>query len=712
MEAFETLWRGDFRGLHVANQALITLLPKRADAVEVKDFRPISLIHSVAKLVAKVLSSRLAPHMPSIVGPHQSAFIRGRCLHDNFQLVQATARKLHRLKTDAILLKLDITKAFDTVDWAFLLDVLTRLGFGRIWTSMVCGILGTASTRVLVNGVAGDLIYNQRGLRQGDPLSPLLFDSVMDVLHLMIEKAVAVGLLSELARTGLRHRTSMYADDVVTFFRPTYLDLHTCSAIVEDFGVASGLRTNLAKCSLHPIRCSPEQVELARGILGCEVAPFPCKYLGLPLSIRKVTAAQLQPVVDNAVKRLQPWCAKLMNRGGRTILVQTTLSAMIVHAMMSLDVPPKALEAFTKICRAFLWKGRREVNGGHCLVAWEKVTSPKCFGGLGIPNLHLLNLALRCRWAWLQWTDPTRAWAEFDLQLPRLSVALFDAATVVQLGNGEKARFWSDRWLDGAKVEDIAPNLTAAVPARKVKVRTVKEGLSGTWLRDCGPDLGEAALAEFFILWQVLAGVQLTPGREDTLRWCWSEDGVYSAKSAYNAFFAGRARYPAASVIWRSRAPYGCKFFAWVVSRDRCWTADRLERRRLPRPVACPLCDQEPETIQHLLVGCVVARQVWAWALNLWDRMAWLPLANTGLLLWWTSRPCPKATQRDLWTAIILVFWCIWRHRNDVVFNGATPEVGAILARIREDYSRWRQARLFRSDSFGLVEPLPLFGGE
>jgi hypothetical protein len=133
---------------------------------------------------------------------------------------------------------------------------------------------------------------------------------------------------------------------------------------------------------------------------------------------------------------------------------------------------------------------------------------------------------------------------------------------VVQLGNGEKVRFWCDHWLDGAKVEDIAPNLTAAVLAHKVKVRTVKEGLSGTWLRDCGPDLGEAALAEFFILWQELAGVHLTPGWEDTLRWCWFGDGVYSAKSAYNAFFAGRARYPTASVIWRSRAPYGCKFFA------------------------------------------------------------------------------------------------------------------------------------------------------
>jgi hypothetical protein len=250
--------------------------------------------------------------------------------------------------------------------------------------------------------------------------------------------------------------------------------------------------------------------------------------------------------------------------------------------MMSLDVPPKTLAAFTKVCRAFLWKGPREVNGGHCLVAWEEVTSPNFFGGLGIPNLHLLNLALRCWWAWLQWTDPTKAWAEFDLQLPRLSMALFEVTMVVLLGDGEKARFWCDCWLDDTKVEDIDSNLTALVSAHKVKVRMVKEGLSGTWLRDCGPNLGEAALAEFFILWQVLAVVQLTPGQEDTLRWCWSGDGVYSAKSAYNAFFAGRARYSTASQIWRYRAQYGCKFFAWIVSRDRCWTDDRMERRGLP----------------------------------------------------------------------------------------------------------------------------------
>ncbi|KAM0827482.1 hypothetical protein ACQ4PT_068191 [Festuca glaucescens] len=283
-----------------------------------------------------------------------------------------------------------------------------------------------------------------------DPLSPLLFDAVMDVLHLLIQRATADGLLAHLVPRGLRHCTSMYGDDVVTFLKPDRLDLLTCAAIVEDFGEASGLRTNLAKCSVHPIRCSPQHIELSHDILRCEVAAWPCKYLGLPLGLRKPTAAQLQPVVDSAAGKLQPWCAKLLTRGGRTILVQMTLSAIPVHAMISLDIPPKTLQAMLKICRGFMWKVRLDVKGGHCLVAWEQVASPKEVGGMDLPNLRLLNLALSCRWAWLQRVDPTKAWAEFNLQIPHLSSALFESATVVIVGDGERALFWKDRWLNDA----------------------------------------------------------------------------------------------------------------------------------------------------------------------------------------------------------------------------------------------------------------------
>jgi hypothetical protein len=198
----------------------------------------------MAKLIAKVLSTYLAPSMPHLVGPHQSSFICGRCLHENFQLVQSTDRRLHRLKKAA----LNITKAFDTVDWAFMFSVLAKLGFGPHWISMVCGLLGTTSTCVVVNGIARDRIFNRRGLREGDPLSSLLFDSVMDVLHLMIEGR-RMSACSRASPSGLRHHTSMYADDVVTFVRPTQLDLHTCLSIVKDFDVASGLHTS---CQVLP----------------------------------------------------------------------------------------------------------------------------------------------------------------------------------------------------------------------------------------------------------------------------------------------------------------------------------------------------------------------------------------------------------------------------------------------------------------------------
>ena len=259
------------------------------------------------------------------------------------------------------------------------------------------------------------------------------------------------------------------------------------------------------------------------------------------------------------------------------------------------------------------------------------------------PNFRLMNLALRCRWAWLQRVDPSRSWAKFNLQIPRLARAVFDSATHYELCNGEKARFWMDRWLNGAKVCDLAPNLVAKVAAQSVKSRTVKDGLAGAWLLDCGPDLGEVALAEFFNLWRTLANVVLDPDKEDEFVWRWSREGVYTARSAYQTFFAGMTMASASTQIWRSRAPYSCKFFAWLVEKNRCWTADRLRRRGLAHQAACPLCDQEQETLSHLLLGCVVSREVWAWALQRWGKMDWMPTPDDDLIQWWTSRTCPPA---------------------------------------------------------------------
>jgi hypothetical protein len=173
-------------------------------------------------------------------------------------------------------------------------------------------------------------------------------------------------------------------------------------AVIEVFGTASGLRTNIAKCSANSIRRTDAHVALVELELRSPMEPFPQRYLGLPLSLRKPSAAQLQYLVDNVANKLPGWKASLLDKGGRLELVRSTLSTMPIFSMMSLDIPAKTILAIEKILRGFLWKGRKDVKGGHCLVVWDKVCTPKKWGGLGIPNFKMMNVALKTRWLWLQ----------------------------------------------------------------------------------------------------------------------------------------------------------------------------------------------------------------------------------------------------------------------------------------------------------------------
>ena len=170
-------------------------------------------------------------------------------------LVQQTVRFLNQQKQARILLKLDISKAFDSVAWPFLLEILQQLDFGQIWRDIISGLLCSSSTQVLLNGIPGDHIIHRRGLRQGDPLSPMLFILVMNVLGHMISKAETEGLLMPLSRRALQHRISIYADDVVLFLRPEAEDINLTMGILNLFGEATGLKTNLQKSSVLPIRC-------------------------------------------------------------------------------------------------------------------------------------------------------------------------------------------------------------------------------------------------------------------------------------------------------------------------------------------------------------------------------------------------------------------------------------------------------------------------
>ena len=195
-----------------------------------------------------------------------------------------------RRKKCGLVCKLDIEKAYDSISWEFLFQVLGRMGFGNWWCSWIKWCISTASFSVLINGSPAGFFLSSRGLRQGDPLSPYLFVIGMEALSCLINWAIEGNYLSgsrivDGRGEDLSISDLLYADDTLLFCEADIDQLKFISWILMWFEAMSGLKINLFKSEITPIGHVTKLVELASK-LGCKIGSFPTSYLGLPLGAK------------------------------------------------------------------------------------------------------------------------------------------------------------------------------------------------------------------------------------------------------------------------------------------------------------------------------------------------------------------------------------------------------------------------------------------
>ena len=202
------------------------MIPKIRGAEDLKDFRPISLVSGIYKLIAKVLANRLKKVMNGLVNPTQNAFVECRQILDASLIANEVIDSMRKRKERGILCKLDIEKAYDQINWSFILKVLKKMGFGDKWVGWIEWCISIATFSVLVNGCPTGFFWSSRGLRQGDPLLPYLFVLGMEALSLMVDKAAEGGYIPGYMFKGRDNTVKqithlLFADDTLVFCKDT-----------------------------------------------------------------------------------------------------------------------------------------------------------------------------------------------------------------------------------------------------------------------------------------------------------------------------------------------------------------------------------------------------------------------------------------------------------------------------------------------------------
>ena len=372
-------------------QGIISLIPKGDKPREyIKNWRPISLINVDCKLLSGVLAQRLKSVIPKIIGNEQKGFLGQRYIGENIQTVYDLMEYLENKDKNGMLLLLDFEKAFDSIEWDYLNEVLKVFGFGQQFIRWFGILYKNACSCIINNGNFSDFFKLGRSCRQGDPLSPFLFILAIEPLALNIkisEKIKGISCGHEIIKIGL------YADDTFLMLDGSESSLRESITLLNNFEVFSGLKINLDKTQAVWLGSLKKQTSpICEDLNFTWVKQFKLLRVTFSVDIEDINKlnytmklAELEKVC-NLYKRFH------LSIIGKVTVVKTLLLPKLVYLLTVLPTPEKKIVCrIEEIISEFLWDGKARVARSFLENNIDE-------GGLKLTNIKLFNCALKLTW--------------------------------------------------------------------------------------------------------------------------------------------------------------------------------------------------------------------------------------------------------------------------------------------------------------------------
>jgi hypothetical protein len=336
------------------NHTDICLIPKINNPEYIRQFRPISLCNTIYKIVSKVIVERLKDSIATLVSPFQTGFVPGRNIHENIIVAKEMAHTMHRMKgkRGAFAIKVDLAKAYDKISWEFIWRILVEINFPEALINVIMHSVTSVMTNVKWNGMRTEFFKPQRGIRQGDPISPYLFVLCMDKLSHIIIKAVEDGNWKGIkaGRSGLMISHLMFADDLLLFGEATETQMKCVLDNLNLFCHMSGQDISQEKTSvLFSSNVERSMKNKLISMSGFKETNSFGNYLGVPLHGRAPKKSDFQYLLNQVSSKLSMWKATHLSFAGRVTLAKSVIEAIPIYPMMSTLIPKACLDELQKI---------------------------------------------------------------------------------------------------------------------------------------------------------------------------------------------------------------------------------------------------------------------------------------------------------------------------------------------------------------------------